>query len=89
MQKAQEAMQGTPDTLAGVSSVAQRMGIDQNAINSVFQKYGNTVQARMLCSMMGITPEALKKDAESIVGGEQSSYTPNTQNASKRFPRLK
>lgn len=89
VQKAQEAMQGTPDTLSGVSSVAHRMGIDQKAINSIFQKYGNTMQARMLCSMMGTTPEALKKDAESIVSGGNGNYTPSPQNTSKRFPRLK
>lgn len=77
---------GTPDNLAGVSAAAKRIGIDRNAINSVFQKYGNTVQARALCSMLGTTPEALKKDAERIVGGGNTNTTPTS---STRFPRLK
>lgn len=82
-------MQGTPDTLEGVSSVARKAGIDSNAINTVFQKYGNTAQARMICSVLGTTPEALKKDAERIVGGISDSYTPEVKSEPKRFPRLK
>lgn len=87
LQKAQEATQGTPDTLTGVSSAARRIGIDQNVVNTIFQKYGNTMQAKMLCSMMGTTPEALKKDADRIVGG--SSQTTIQQSNKSKFPRLK
>lgn len=88
VQKAQQMMQGTPDTLAGVSSAAHRIGIDQTAINTIFQKYGSTVQARALCSMLGTTPEALKSDAEKIVSGGSAG---SVQQAPKqvRFPRLK
>lgn len=82
-------MQGTPDTLDGVSAAARKFGITQGAINDIFRKYGNTVQARAVCSMLGTTPEALKKDAERIVGGNGSNYTPTAKSASKRFPRLK
>lgn len=88
-QQAQQAIQGTPDTLQGVSEVAKRMGIDRNAINVVFQKYGNTAQARTICSMLGTTPEALKNDAEKIVSGNSSAQNNPVQSASKRFPRLK
>lgn len=87
IQKAQEATQGTPDTLTGVSSAAKRIGIDQNVVNTIFQKYGNTMQAKMLCSMMGTTPEALKKDADRIVGG--GHHAPRQQIQQTRFPRLK
>lgn len=82
-------MRGTPDTLEGVSAVAKKAGIDRAAINSMFQRYGNTAQARMLCSMLGTTPEALKKDAERIVGGGGSSVASGSAGTSKRFPRLK
>lgn len=88
MQKAQNEIQGTPDTLSGVSAVAKRMGIDRESINSVFQRYGNTMQARAICSMLGTTPEALKSDAEKIVGGSAPSQ-PQTPPAHNRFPRLK
>ena len=88
LQKAQQMTAGTPDTLDGVSAAAKKFGITKSAINSVFQKYGNTVQARALCSMLGTTPEALKKDAERIVGGSGTSSTP-TSSTSTRFPRLK
>lgn len=57
-------IQGTPDSLEGVSKVAKSIGIDSNAINSMFQKYGNTMQAKAICSMLGTTPEALRADAE-------------------------
>ena len=91
VQKAQEAIQGTPDTLSGVSAVAKKMGIDRNSINSIFQKYGNTMQARAICSMLGTTPEALKSDAEKIVGGGGSPTLPQQGKStqSTRFPRLK
>lgn len=92
VQQAQEAIQGTPDTLNGVSAVARRMGIDKNSINSIFQKYGNTMQARALCSMLGTTPEALKSDAEKIVdggGGATPARTPQGASTHTRFPRLK
>lgn len=82
-------MQGTPDTLEGVSAVARKVGINQNAINDIYQKYGNTMQARALCSFLGTTPEALKNDAEKIVGGSQTGPVTPTPKSSTRFPRLK
>lgn len=87
-------IQGTPDNLDGVSSVAHKMGIDQQAIDSIFQKYGNTMQARAICSMLGTTPEALKADADKIIGGASNSRGTTPQDTSatpsaKRFPRLK
>lgn len=90
-QKASQMIQGTQDNLNSVSQVAKNMGIDQNAINTVFQKYGNTMQAKALCSMLGTTPEALKKDAESIIGasGNNTQKSDVVPTQSKRFPRLK
>lgn len=90
VQKANQAIQGTQDNLSDVSRVANSMGINKTMIDSVFQKYGNTMQAKALCSMLGTTPEALKKDAETIVGGGSQNVPNNpVQNTSKRFPRLK
>lgn len=85
IQKAQGIIQGTPDNLQSVSAVAKSVGIDQNSINNIFQRYGNTTQARMLCSMLGTTPENLKRDAESIVGASGISRDVT----STKFPRLK
>lgn len=85
-QQAQKMVQGTPDTLQGVSSVARNVGIDKKSINDIFNRFGNTTQAKMLCAILGTTPEALKHDAESIVGeGNQTTMQTNKQ----RFPRLK
>lgn len=94
IQQAKEATQGTPDTLAGVSAAAKRLGISQSEIDAVFQKYGGTMQARALCAALGTTPEALKADAEKIVGGGGNSVSfspaaPSQNSTSKRFPRLK
>lgn len=94
IQQAKEATQGTPDTLAGVSAAAKRMGIGRSEIDSVFQKYGSTAQARAICAALGTTPEALKADAEKIVGGGGNSTSfspaaPSQSSTSKRFPRLK
>lgn len=82
-------IQGTPDTLDGVSSAARKIGIDRSAIDNIFQRYGNTTQARMLCSLLGTTPEALKHDADRIVGGGNHEPANAGQSLSKRFPRLK
>lgn len=95
--KAQEVTNGVPDTLDGVSRAAANLGIDRAFIQKFYNKYGNTAQARMICGMMGTTPEALKADAEKIVGagsGVQSqpmnpSGTNADGSASKKFPRLK
>ena len=62
-QQAQKMVQGTPDTLQGVSSVARNVGIDKKSINDIFNRYGNTAQAKMLCAILGTTPEALKKES--------------------------
>ena len=94
--KAQEITNGVPDTLDGVSKAAANLGIDRAFVQKFYNKYGNTAQARMICSMMGTTPEALKADAEKIVGagGVQTQMTnPENTNtsgsAAKKFPRLK
>ena len=95
--KAQEVTNGVPDTLDGVSKAAANLGIDRAFVQKFYNKYGNTAQARMICSMMGTTPEALKADAEKIVGaggGVQTQMTnPENTNtsgsAAKKFPRLK
>ena len=90
MQKAQQAVQGTPDTLDGVSAVARSMGVDAQTIEKIYQRYGQSVQAKMICKMMGTTPEALKSDADHILGTSslrQDTYAFSGE--SKKFPRLK
>lgn len=94
--KAQEAMNGVPDTLEGVATAAAKLGIDKNFVQKFYAKYGGTNQARMVCGMLGTTPEALKADAERIVsGGNGAQIQPmnansaNSGTASKKFPRLK
>jgi hypothetical protein len=93
-QKAQTALNGTPDNLAGVSAAAQRLGVNAQLVNGFFAKYGGTPQAQAICKMMGTTPEALKADADRIVGGQTGQ--PRTladshgqANTQTRFPRLK
>jgi hypothetical protein len=64
------------------------MGLNQNAINSIYQKYGNTVQGRAICQMLGTTPEALKADADMIVTGQRRTLS-DAGGQTKRFPRLR
>lgn len=94
--KAQDALNGVPDTLEGVSQAAARMGIDRNFIQGIYNRYGTTTQAKAICRMMGTTPEALRADAEKIVGGgvnpAPNTKTVGVQNSggiTKKFPRLK
>lgn len=95
--KAQEAMNGVPDTLEGVSKAASRMGIDRAFVEKIYNHYGNTPQAKTICNMLGTTPEALKADAEKIVGGGGIAPAPSARQTgsqesggtTKKFPRLK
>lgn len=92
VQKAEQAISGTADTLEGVQSTARRLGIDPNIANSLYARYGRTMQAKALCGLLGTTPEALRSDANKILGGAQNgSQTPQKGKAggSTKFPRLK
>lgn len=90
VEKVQQAINGTQDSLDGVSAAARNLGLDAQTINSIYNKYGKTMQARMLCQMMGTTPEALKADADKIVGGAvRSVSTPGFGRVQSKFPRLK
>ena len=66
VQKAEQAISGTADTLEGVQSTARRLGIDPNIANSLYARYGKTMQAKALCGLLGTTPEALRSDANKI-----------------------
>ena len=92
VQRAKKEINGTADTLEDCQSTARRLGIDSGIVNSIFQRYGKTMQARAICGLLGTTPEALKADADRIVGGTQDG-SQHPQNAkaegSTKFPRLK
>lgn len=79
---------GTADNLDGVSAAARGLGLDAKAVDNIYQRYGKTMQAQMICRMLGTTPEALKEDADKIVGGGGMT-THSTPPTSTKFPRLK
>lgn len=91
VQKAQEAINGTADSLDGVSATARNLGITPQAVNNIYRKYGNTMQGRAICGLLGTTPEALKDDAEKILGGGKKTLQPlqNAPQGTTKFPRLK
>nr|DAQ13297.1 MAG TPA: hypothetical protein [Caudoviricetes sp.] len=92
VQRAKKEISGTADTLEGCQSTARRLGIDSGIVNSIFQRYGKTMQARAICGLLGTTPEALKADADKIVGAAQNgSQRPQNVKAevAAKFPRLK
>ena len=92
VQKADQAISGTENSLTGVSAAARSLGINAQAVQEIYNKYGNTMQGRMVCQLLGTTPEALKADADRIVGGTGGGWTPSApanKPASTKFPRLK
>ena len=92
VQKAEQAISGTADTLEGVQNTARRLGIDPNIANSLYARYEKTMQAKALCGLLGTTPEALRSDANKILGGTQNgSQAPQKgkTGGSVKFPRLK
>jgi predicted PP-loop superfamily ATPase len=84
--KAQQAISGTADSLDGVTATARQLGINRQAIDRIYNQVGGTMQAKMICRMLGTTPEAIKADAEKIVSGQAPAQTTGTKT---RFPRLK
>lgn len=93
MQRAQNAIQGTPDTLEGAAQAAQRLGLNPQIVNDIFNKYGNTMQAQAICRMMGTTPAALKADADKLFQHTAPTTSPAaqpmTRQSTTKFPRLK
>ena len=91
MEKAQEAINGTANSLDGVSATAQRLGLNRQMVDDIYRKYGSTMQGRAVCGLLGTTPEALKADAERMLGGGSAPFQPsqNARQGASRFPRLK
>ena len=93
MQRAQNAIQGTPDTLEGAAQAAQRLGLNPQIVNDIFNKYGNTMQAQAICRMMGTTPAALKAYADKLfqhtAPTTPTAAQPMTRQSTTKFPRLK
>ena len=91
VEKAQEAINGTANSLDGVSATAQRLGLNRQMVNDIYRKYGSTMQGRAVCGLLGTTPEALKADAERMLGGGSAPFQPpqNARQGTSRFPRLK
>lgn len=87
--KAQQAIQGTPNNLLGVSQTARSLGVTPDFIDKLYSRYGSSMQARTICSVLGTTPEALKADADKIIGGGQPAEIPSRPATSAKFPRLK
>lgn len=76
------------------SSILKKAGVTEDGINQIFNKYGNTMKARAVLGMLGTTPEALKSQSLSILGGVKNNGSNShirgrgdiTQN---KFPKLK
>ena len=74
--RAEQAISGTADTLEGVQSTARRLGIDPNIANSLYARYGRTMQAKALCGLLGTTPEALRSDANKYSAARKTPHRP-------------
>ena len=84
VEKAQQMLpRQIPKDFREAQKIARQIGLDSNMAQSIYEKYGKSVQARTLCGMLGTTPEALKEDADRLLGAQEQ-----TKDA-KRFPRLK
>lgn len=66
-----------PNDLKSAQKIARELGIDSDFAKSIYDRYGKSVQARAICKVLGTTPEALKEDADTLLGREE-----------KRLPRL-
>ena len=64
---------------------------NRQMVEDIYRKYGSTMQGRAVCGLLGTTPEALKADAERMLGGSSAPFQPpqNARQGTSRFPRLK
>ena len=86
--KTQEELMG--EMQSAMSDMAEI--IDPNIANSLYARYGKTMQAKALCGLLGTTPEALRSDANKILGGAQNGSQPPQKGKAggfTKFPRLK
>ena len=67
-----------PNDLKEAQKIARQIGLNSQIAQTIYDKYGKSVQARTICKMLGTTPEAIKADADKLLGEEE-----------RRFPRLK
>lgn len=70
-----------PNDLKGAQKIARELGLDSKLAQTIYDRYGNSMQARAVCRVLGTTPEALKEDADTLLAGERRDE--------RRFPRLK
>ena len=93
IQKAQGILAGTPDSIDGARKAAANAGLSRDAVESIYNRYGRSVKARTVCSLLGTTPEALRDDALSIVssgvGEKPAGFAQKPGSTGKKFPRLK
>lgn len=79
MEKARQMLPSQiPNDLKEAQKIARQIGLNSQIAQTIYDKYGKSVQARTICTMLGTTPEAIKADADKLLGEEE-----------RRFPRLK
>lgn len=90
LNQAQQMTSGTGNNLNSVAGAAQKIGLNANFIQQFYSKFADTPQAKMICGMLGTSPEALRDDAMRMVNGEGGHTGAGKPVASmKKFPRLK
>lgn len=90
VQRVQGILKGTPDTIDGARQAAANAGLNKNAVEEIYNRYGRSAKARVVCQMLGTTPEALRDDAMSLVSsGVGRVKAAPEQKETKKFPRLK
>lgn len=83
-------IQGTGNDLESVKRKANEIGLNSGFVNSVYQKYAGTPQAKMICRILGTSPDAILDDALNIVGSSSGSVrVQNSPKTTPKFPRLK
>lgn len=90
LNQAQQMTSGAGNNLDSVAGAAQKIGLNANFIQQFYSKFADTPQAKMICGMLGTSPEALRDDAMRMVnGGNGIPSTGKPATGMKKFPRLK
>ena len=80
VEKARQMIPGQVNSFEDAQRIARQIGLNSELAQQIYDKYGKSAQARTLCGVFGTTPEALKEDADKLLGVREEN---------KRFPRLK
>ena len=89
--QANQALQGKNESDA--PAILQSVGVTENGINNLYNKYGNDMKARAVLALVGTSPDKLRQQALGLLSGNSTHAIGDPHvaapNPMRKYPRLK